>query len=159
MSSNSIETSSKRYPADFIPNGRHQVLTLPSGKEVSIPLVNNLTFNRWTGRHVYNTFGCKPIVEYDGSWMFAELAIMKMVVKAGWSARWVEVYYLKKKEPYYPVDWNDTPSGFHQISVPLDSPFHIDPMSKIDKNCAIVHAKTLANVKNPKKKTKPYSGC
>src|SRR5690606_12647885 len=119
---------------------------------VSIPLAN-LTFNRWTGRHVYNTFGCKPIVEYKGRWMFAELAIMRMVVEAGWSARWVEVYYLKKKEPYYLIDWNDTPSGFHQTSVPLDDPFHVDLMSKIDTNCQIVNTRTV------NKKINPYSGC
>lgn len=141
-----------RYPAGLVPDRKFQVLTLPSGKDVSIPLVN-LTFNRWIGRHVYNTFGCKPVIEYDGRWMFAELAIMKMVEKAGWSARWVEVYYLTKKEPYYLIDWNDALTGFHQTSVPPDSPFHIELMSKINKNSAIVNAKTV------KKKINPYSGC
>jgi hypothetical protein len=81
-----------------------------------------------------NSWGGKPAVEYEGRPVFAELAITRMVIKAGWSARWVEVYYLKDKEPYYLMDWNDA-KPFKQTSVPLDSPYHLKLMSSIEKRC------------------------
>jgi hypothetical protein len=90
----------------------------------------NLKLNRWTGSNFQHSFGGKPIVSYDGKAMFAELAIVQIVQRAGWSSRWVETYGSNNKEPVFLIDWLDAPLT-EQISQPLDSAFHQERLAKI----------------------------
>jgi hypothetical protein len=39
--------------------------------------------------------------------MFAELAIQRTALDAGWNARWVETYAMKNKVPYYFTEWGN----------------------------------------------------
>jgi hypothetical protein len=108
------------YPKGFLPD--HDETLFIGDIRVAIPAVN-LTFNRWEGKTIQNTFGGKPIVEYHGSGMFADLAMLRMAVNDGWSARWVETYGSKGTVPYYFTEWLDAPLK-RQIARPLDSPYH-----------------------------------
>jgi hypothetical protein len=49
-----------------------------------------VTFNKWTGQPLKETFGAKAIVDVDGRPMIAELAIMTLFKNDGWQARWVK---------------------------------------------------------------------
>lgn len=145
-------SNAELYPEGLLP-GHEESIRLLDNTEVRVPVVN-LTFNIWKGESVRNTFGGKPIVEFDGKPMFAELAIQRMAVKGGWSARWVEVYYLKNNEPYYLTEWQDLPGpGFKQVTQPLESPFHQSLLSTINE-----HSKSI-NATLGKRKISPYSGC
>jgi hypothetical protein len=97
-----------------------------------------------------NDFGGKPAVEFEGRAMFAELAIALTAIRAGWSARWVEVYYLDKGKPYYLLDWNDS-KPFKQKSVPPDSSSVIELMESIEKFCVLRHA-------GAEKRRNPFAG-
>ncbi|MDP2337534.1 MAG: hypothetical protein Q8N05_14035 [Bacteroidota bacterium] len=74
------------------------------GKTVNIPKCL-ITFDKWIGEPVKETFGGKPIVKLDNKPMFAELAIMTLFRKDGWLARWVETY--GKKVPICLDEWKD----------------------------------------------------
>lgn len=83
----------------------------------------NLAFKPWTGPKLQSTFGGKPIVEYRGKPMFAELAIVNKIIEAGWSARWVARSGSIDNGLHYLVDWLDVPFK-HQTRRPLDNIKH-----------------------------------
>ncbi len=64
-----------------------------------------VTFDKWAGESVKETFGGKPILNFNGHPMFAELAIMLTFQNDGWETRWVETY--GKKEPICLTNWKD----------------------------------------------------
>lgn len=64
--------------------------------------------------------------------MFAELAIQRTALKAGWNARWVETYAMKGKVPYYFTDWSDTPLSL-QVQDPITDTEQLDILAKIAK--------------------------
>jgi len=66
-----------------------------------------LTFKQWEGLPIANTFGGKPLIDFDGTPMFAELALMKLFKIAGWNSRWIETYGAKATVPYHFSDWID----------------------------------------------------
>lgn len=101
------------YPKGFLPD--HNETLVVDNIRVGIPAIN-LTFNRWKGKTIQNTFGGKPIVEYQGSAIFAELALTRMAINDGWSARWVETFGSRGTMPYYFTDWLDAPLKL-QISI------------------------------------------
>ncbi|HUD06850.1 MAG TPA: hypothetical protein VMR34_03090 [Candidatus Saccharimonadales bacterium] len=93
-----------------------------------------LKLKKWEGPSIANTFGGKPLVNYEDEPMFAELAIQKMAVAGGWSARWVETYASRGGSPYYFTDWLDAPLS-KQVVVPLEGLLQQDLMSKVwEKN-------------------------
>jgi hypothetical protein len=81
------------YPAIFEPNEKLAV-------SFRLPMVF-LTFRPWEGPSLQHDFGNKPLVELDGTGMFAELAIQRMAEAAGWEARWVCTYGSKAEGPRY----------------------------------------------------------
>lgn len=85
------------YPKGLAPD--HTEPLNANGKVVDVPAVN-VIFNQWNGKKIQNTFGVKPVVDYEGKPMFAELAIMQMVIRGGWSSRWVEVYTISKTKSH-----------------------------------------------------------
>jgi hypothetical protein len=115
------------YPQGFYPNHTEALVT--SNKIIPIPALH-LKFDHWAGEKIQNTFGGKPIINYEGKPMFAELAIMNMVLKAGWSSRWVEAYGSGKVGPLYFSEWVDAPLK-KQIVRPLDSEFHLRLLARI----------------------------
>ena len=75
-------------------------------KTVEIPKVV-ITFKLWKGIPIANTFGGKPLIDFDGTPMFAELAIMKLFKISGWQARWIETYGASAKAPFHFSNWID----------------------------------------------------
>jgi len=75
-------------------------------KTVEIPKAI-LTFKQWNGTPIANTFGGKPLIDFDGKPMFAELAVMKLFKISGWQARWIETYGANLKTPFHFSDWID----------------------------------------------------
>ena len=65
-----------------------------SKKETSknAPTVIFAEFKKWTGRKPVFDFGRKPLIEYKGRCVFAEIAILKMVEHDGWNGVWVSTY-------------------------------------------------------------------
>lgn len=61
-------------------------------RRVEVDLVR-LTFPKWTGKPIEHDYGGKPVVMYNGEPMFAELAIRRMLINAGWSAQWISGSY------------------------------------------------------------------
>ncbi|MBU1092072.1 hypothetical protein KJ836_00065, partial [Patescibacteria group bacterium] len=107
------------YPDALKPN-RYETHTL-DGVKYNIPVVD-LLLKRWDGPLIDNTFGGKPLANYKGMPMFAELAIQRIAVEDGWSARWVETYAQKGSSPYYFTDWLDAPLT-QQVPAPLNDSY------------------------------------
>jgi hypothetical protein len=80
------------------------------GQVVEIPKCI-ITFDRWTGEPVKETFGGKAIVSVNNKPMFAELGIMTHFVDDGWEARWVETYGRGNMEPKCLTAWKDDKYG------------------------------------------------
>jgi hypothetical protein len=87
------------------------------GKEVAIPKCG-VTFKRWAGTSIKETFGGKPLVDVGGKPMFAELAIMHLFIDSGWQARWVETYAKNNQKPIFLSEWKDDRYK-NQISTPI----------------------------------------
>jgi hypothetical protein len=66
-----------------------------------------ITFKRWQGHPIANTFGGKPLVDFEGQPMFAELTLMKLFRISGWEARWIETYGASANTPYHFSSWID----------------------------------------------------
>lgn len=115
------------YPNTFTPD--HEEKHELEGVEYSIPAVS-LPLKKWEGQSIQNTFGGKPLVDYEGKPMFTELAFYHMAIKDGWSARWVETYATKKEGPCYFTDWLDAPLTW-QINEKLDDVYQEELMKKM----------------------------
>lgn len=75
-------------------------------REFVIPKCNIL-FNKWKGEAFSNTLGGKCLIDIDGAPMFAELAVVRLFLKSGWNARWIEVYGTSTQRPLMLKDWKD----------------------------------------------------
>ena len=100
---------------ELIPTNTMTV-SLPSGNTVDLP-VCHLNFPKWLGKLPNFDFGKKPIVNYKGKGVFAELAILEILIDSGWNGLWVETYggvhFLKDM----PTSWK---LSSHNISIPPD---------------------------------------
>jgi hypothetical protein len=65
-------------------------VTLPSGRGVALPRCRP-TFRKGL-RAVPFDYGGKPLIDHDGETVFAELAILRLLLATGWDGVWVEVY-------------------------------------------------------------------
>lgn len=114
-------------------------LTLDSAI-INIPKCT-ITFNKWLGEPIKETFGGKPLVTIDNKPMFAELAIMNLFLKSGWNARWVETYGKGNGHPICLTEWIDDKYK-NQKHVPIDN----DNVSKTIQGISEINSNT-------------YSGC
>ncbi len=89
-----------------------------------------ISFDKWLGEPVKETFGGKTVLNIDGKPMFAELAIANYFTKVNWEARWVETY--GKKEPICLVEWKDDKYK-NQVHVPFSNLNVINILSNIAK--------------------------
>jgi hypothetical protein len=78
-------TQSKVWPVE---------LTLPSGKSVAIPRCDYM-FSPWRGTPILDTYGGKAVLDWNGKPVFAELAILGVLERAGWDGVWVDTYRRK----------------------------------------------------------------
>lgn len=91
-------------------------ISLPSGAEVILPLCN-IVFQKWTGDSPSFDFGKKPLIDYEGEAIFAELAILKLLKESGWDGAWVETYGGIHFLNTMPKDWK---LANQNISIPKD---------------------------------------
>lgn len=107
-------------------------VSLPSGGKIDLP-VCSLTFPKWSGELPKFDFGKKPIVNYKGKAVFAELAILEILIDSGWNGVWVETYggihFLKDM----PTSWK---LSQHNISIPLDKETLLKNIWKTGKTTA-----------------------
>jgi hypothetical protein len=64
------------YPEQLIPE-MVEDLQLPSGLNVRVPKAQPV-FRLWSGEFTGDTYGNKPLIDVDGTPMFAELAILRL---------------------------------------------------------------------------------
>jgi len=102
------------YPSLLVPNAKEK-LFINNGQEVQIPK-KELVFQKWKGEKLNNTFGNKPLIDFDGVPVFAEIAILKLGLISSWKGRWIETYGMKGNNPYYLSDWVDDKLGKQKSS-------------------------------------------
>jgi hypothetical protein len=88
------------YPEQLMPQTVEE-LRLPSGMSVRIPKAQPV-FRLWGGEFTGDTYGNKPLIDVDGTPMFAELAILGLFQMDGWDGVWVDTF--KKK---YGTAWGE----------------------------------------------------
>jgi hypothetical protein len=97
------------------PDSQMEVL-LPSGKVTDLPVCYP-TFSLWKGSIDIFSYGGKPLIDYEGAPIFAELAILRILLADGWDGVWVETYggihFLREM----PHDWK---LASHNIDIPID---------------------------------------
>jgi hypothetical protein len=62
------------------------------------------TFKKWKGELVADTYGNKTVLDFYGSPEFAELGILRMMERAGWSGVWVDAYRNAFRTKFWPKD-------------------------------------------------------
>ncbi|MFZ6053271.1 hypothetical protein [Halocola ammonii] len=105
------------YPNELIPNSTEMFSV--DGTNIVIPKTI-VKFKKWRGKPIENTFGNKPLLDFEGSPMFAELAIMKTFTKDGWESRWIEPYGRPKLSPFYLEEWTDSALK-DQVDQPIEN--------------------------------------
>jgi hypothetical protein len=81
------------YPEQLMPETVEN-LYLPSGLSVQIPRAAPV-FRLWNGEFTGDTYGNKPLLDVEGTPMFAELAILRLFQKDGWDGVWVDTFRRK----------------------------------------------------------------
>lgn len=103
-----------------------EIFTLKDGRSVHVPRATTALV-KWTGEKLNNTFGGKPVVDVNGSPAFAELAIVDLLAKSGYSVRWAETYARGGKIPAFLVHWEDRPYK-EQIGKPITEQWVLDTL-------------------------------
>ncbi len=92
------------FPEQLQPTDKTEVL-LPNGTTVALPTCHP-TFTAWKGAPLNFDYGKKPVLDCDGEPCFAELVILRLLLKEGWDGVWIEAYggthFLKSM----PQNWN-----------------------------------------------------
>jgi hypothetical protein len=88
------------YPERLMPETVED-LYLPSGLHVQLPKAAPV-FRLWSGEFTGDTYGNKPLLDVDGTPMFAELAILRLFQKDGWEGVWVDTF-----RKWYRTAWGD----------------------------------------------------
>lgn len=91
-----------RYPESLVPT-LSESIELPSGAVVEVPKCKPI-FTRWKGRRVADTYGGKPVLEWGGNPVFAELVILGLFRDAGWDGVWVDSFKDKYRTGYWGND-------------------------------------------------------
>lgn len=71
-----------------------EIFSLSSGAKVSIQKYF-LHFNEWKGASIPNTYNNKPVIDWNGEPVFAELAVLRLFQSHGWEGVWVDNYRRK----------------------------------------------------------------
>ncbi len=89
-----------KYPERINPTSTEKFHLL-SGNVVAIQK-SFLSFERWHGEPVNDTYNNKPVVNYNSKPAFAELAILRIFESDGWQGVWVDTYRGKFRTEYFP---------------------------------------------------------
>ena len=71
-----------------------ELFSLSSGADISIQKYF-LHFNEWKGAPIPNTYNNKPVIDWNGEPVFAELAVLRLFQSHGWEGVWVDSYRRK----------------------------------------------------------------
>lgn len=71
-----------------------ELFSLSSGASVLIQKYF-LTFTPWKGAPIPNTYNNKPVIDWNGEPVFAELAVLRLFQSHGWEGVWVDSYRRK----------------------------------------------------------------
>lgn len=84
---------------------------MPSGRMISDVASVSLRLPRWEGAPFVDDFGKKAagMVELNGEHLFAELAVLRLLERAGWSGRWVNTVGAGGEVWKYLTHWEDLP--------------------------------------------------
>jgi len=77
-------------PPELQPTEAMQI-TLPRDRAVQLPVCHPI-FSPWTGTPLDFDFGGKPALKYDQEICFAELAILRILLKHDWNGVWVSAF-------------------------------------------------------------------
>jgi hypothetical protein len=88
-------------------------LKLRSGSSIDIPRCRYL-FRKWEGEPIEDTYGGKALIEFDKKPIFAELAILGTLQRAGWDGVWVDTYRIKFRRGM-PPDCCELPSHAQKL--------------------------------------------
>jgi hypothetical protein len=91
-----------QYPETLTPSDQ-EVIFLPSGKDVRVPKTSPL-FNAWTGEPISDRYGNKPLLNFKGQPVFAELAILVALQSDGWQGVWVDTFRRKYRTSCDPLN-------------------------------------------------------
>jgi hypothetical protein len=80
-------------------------IPFPSGETVMLPLCRP-NFPLWKGNSPAFRYGSKPVLEHRGEPCFAELAILNLLIDAGWEGVWVATYGGTHYVRTMPEQWN-----------------------------------------------------
>ena len=86
-----------------------EIFSLPSGEEISIQKYF-LTLAPWKGASIPNTSNNKPVIDWNGESLFAELAVLRLFQSHGWEGVWVDSYRRKYR------------IGLPDVTEPIDLP-------------------------------------
>ncbi len=92
------------YPSLLRPTTTETMVS--AGRELTVPKVE-LRLCQWAGAPISNTFGNKPLIDFGGRPVFAELCVYELVRLSGWQARWVETYGAGAMNPKHLRAWAD----------------------------------------------------
>lgn len=68
-----------------------EIFSLSSGEQISIQKYF-LIFTQWKGASIPNTYNNKPVIDWNGEPVFAELAVLRLFQSHGWEGVWVDSY-------------------------------------------------------------------
>jgi hypothetical protein len=71
-----------------------ELFSLSSGVDISIQKYF-LTFTPWKGAPIPNTYNNKPVIDWNGEPLFAELAVLRLFQSHSWEGVWVDSYRRK----------------------------------------------------------------
>ncbi len=95
--------------------------TLPNGQTVEVSK-RIYSFQKWRGDEIKNDYGGKAVLDNEGSPLFAELVILRLLEKEGWSGIWVDTYGKKFRM--------GLPEKSDPISLPPEKQSLLDNISK-----------------------------
>jgi hypothetical protein len=67
----------------------------------------DLRLRRWDGALLGNTLNGKPLIDFGGQPVFAEICVYELMRLSGWQARWVCTYGASAKAPRMLAGWAD----------------------------------------------------
>lgn len=121
----------EELPSILMPDGEISV-SLPSGKAADLPTCHP-KFSLWKGPVVDFDYGGKPLIDYNDEPIFAELAILRVLLEDGWNGAWVETYggihFLREM----PNSWKLLS---HSIDIPQEKREIISQIQKTAKTSA-----------------------
>ena len=104
-------------------------LVHPSIRDVHVPKATAL-FQKWTGELPEDTFNHKPVLNYCGEMVFAELAILRCFQQEGWDGRWIDNFGKTKYRIGY---WGNTSEVIKDL--PAKQKALLDRIQKANAEC------------------------